>query len=166
MIDLKAKPFYLDDEAIAWVNNTKESMTLDEKLGQLFVPVGYSGDPEVLDNTMLRLHVGGIMYRCGDSAEMQETHRYLQEHSRIPMLIGANLEDGGIGIAVDGTAFGKQMQVAATGDPESAYRLGKISCSEGAPLSSISTATGATRSPTSAPTATIPTACSRSPDSI
>ena len=132
MIDLKAKPFYLDDEAIAWVNNTKESMTLDEKLGQLFVPVGYSGDPEVLDNTMLRLHVGGIMYRCGDSAEMQETHRYLQEHSRIPMLIGANLEDGGIGIAVDGTAFGKQMQAAATGDPESAYRLGKISCSEGA----------------------------------
>ena len=132
MIDLKAKPFYLDDEAIAWVNNTKESMTLEEKLGQLFVPVGYSGDPEVLDNTMLRLHVGGIMYRCGDAEEMQATHRYLQENSKIPLLIGANLEDGGIGIAVNGTAFGKQMQAAATGDPENGYRLGKISCSEGA----------------------------------
>ena len=132
MIDLKAKPYYLDDEAIAWVNNTKESMTLEEKLGQLFVPVGYSGDPEVLDNTMLRLHVGGIMYRCGDAEEMQATHRYLQENSKIPLLIGANLEDGGIGIAVNGTAFGKQMQAAATGDPENGYRLGKISCSEGA----------------------------------
>ena len=132
MIDLKAKPFYLDDEAIAWVDRTKASMTLDEKIGQLFVPVGYSGDPNVLDNTMLRYHLGGIMYRCGEAAEMQQTHRYLQEHSRIPMLIGANLEDGGVGIAVNGTAFGKQMQAAATGDPESAYRLGKISCSEGA----------------------------------
>lgn len=132
MIDMKAKPFYLDDEAIAWVNNTKESMTLEEKLGQLFVPVGYSGDPEVLDNTMLRLHVGGIMYRCGDAEEMQATHRYLQENSKIPLLIGANLEDGGIGIAVNGTAFGKQMQAAATDDPENGYRLGKISCSEGA----------------------------------
>jgi beta-N-acetylhexosaminidase len=132
MIDLKAKPFYLDDEAIAWVNNTKESMTLDEKIGQLFVPVGYSGDPEVLDNTMLRLHVGGIMYRCGDAEEMQATHRYLQENSKIPLLIGANLEDGGIGIAVNGTAFGKQLQAAATDNPENGYRLGKISCSEGA----------------------------------
>lgn len=132
MIDLKARPFFLDDEAIAWVNVTKAYMTLDEKIGQLFVPVGYSGDPKVLDNTMLRYHVGGIMYRCGDAAEMQQTHRYLQEHSRIPMLIGANLEDGGIGIAADGTAYGKQMQAAATDDPESAYRLGKISCGEGA----------------------------------
>lgn len=132
MIDLKARPFYLDDEAIAWVQSTKNGMTLEEKIGQLFVPVGYSGDPAVLDNTMLKYQVGGIMYRCGDAAEMQATHRYLQENSKIPLLIGANLEDGGIGIAVDGTAFGKQMQAAATDDPENGYRLGKISCSEGA----------------------------------
>ena len=63
---------------------------------------------------------------------MQSTHRYLQEHSKIPLLIGANLEDGGCGIAVDGTQYGKQMQVAATGDVTDAYRLGKVSCSEGA----------------------------------
>ena len=132
MINLKAKPFYLDDEAINWVQKTKESMTLEEKIGQLFVPVGYSGDPAVLENTMLKYQVGGIMYRCGDAAEMQATHRYLQENSKIPLLIGANLEDGGTGIAVDGTSFGKQMQAAATDDPENGYRLGKISCSEGA----------------------------------
>lgn len=132
MIDLKAKPFFLDEEAIAWVNTTKANMTLEEKIGQLFVPVGYSGDPDVLEHAMLCYHPGGIMYRCGEAAEMQQTHRYLQEHSRIPMLIGANLEDGGIGIAVNGTAYGKQMQAAATGDPESAYHLGRISCTEGA----------------------------------
>lgn len=132
MIDLKAKPFFLDDEAVNWVQKTKESMTLEEKIGQLFVPVGYSGEPAVLDNTMLKYQVGGIMYRCGDAAEMQATHRYLQENSKIPLLIGANLEDGGTGIAVDGTSFGKQMQAAATDDPENGYRLGKISCSEGA----------------------------------
>ena len=55
-----------------------------------------------------------------------------KEHSKIPLLIGANLEDGGCGIATDGTQYGKQMQVAATGDTEDAYRLGKVSCSEGA----------------------------------
>lgn len=131
MIDLTSKPFYLNQEDIRWVRETLESMTLEEKIGQLFVPIGYSGDPGYLEGVMLRHHIGGIMYRCGESAEMQATHRYLQTHSRIPLLIGANLEDGGCGIAVDGTVFGKQMQTAATGKVENAYRLGKISCSEG-----------------------------------
>lgn len=131
MIELKAKPFYLDDEAALWVQQTLEGMTDEEKLGQLFVPIGYSGEPGYLDQFINRFHIGGIMYRCGEAAEMQKTHRYLQEHSRIPLLIGANLEEGGTGIAADGTCFGKQMQAAATGDPENAYRLGKISCREG-----------------------------------
>lgn len=131
MINLTGKPFYLTQEDVRWVRETLASMTLEEKIGQLFVPIGYSGDPGYLEGVMLRHHIGGIMYRCGESAEMQATHRYLQEHSRIPLLIGANLEDGGCGIAVDGTVFGRQMQTAATGKPENAYRLGKISCSEG-----------------------------------
>lgn len=131
MIELKAKPFYLDDEAVSWVRRSLEGMNDEEKLGQLFVPIGYSGVPAYLDNFIHRYHIGGIMYRCGDAAEMQKTHRYLQEHSPIPLLIGANLEDGGTGIALDGSCFGKQMQAAATGDPAYAYRLGKISCAEG-----------------------------------
>ena len=131
MIDLKGNPFYLKDDDIAWVMETLESMTQDEKIGQLFVPIGYSGDPGYLEGVMLRQRIGGILYRCGDAAEMQNTHRYLQEHSKIPLFICANLEDGGIGIATDGTSFGKQMQAAATGTAETAYRLGKVSCKEG-----------------------------------
>ena len=38
MIDLKAKPFYLTDADIAWVEATKKSMTEEEKLEQLFFP--------------------------------------------------------------------------------------------------------------------------------
>lgn len=131
MLDLKTKPFYLDDAAVSWVSRTLAELSDEEKLGQLFVPIGYSGAPGYLDNFIHRYHIGGIMYRCGDAKEMQQTHRYLQEHSRIPLLIGANLEEGGTGIAVDGTCFGKQLQAAATGDPRRAYQLGKISCAEG-----------------------------------
>ena len=36
MVDLRAKPYYLNDEDIAWVNNTIASMTDEEKVGQLF----------------------------------------------------------------------------------------------------------------------------------
>ena len=37
MINLREKPFYLDDKQIKWVNDIFDSMTLDEKIGQLFV---------------------------------------------------------------------------------------------------------------------------------
>lgn len=132
MIDLTAKPFFLDEEGVRWVEKTLASLTDDEKIGQLFVPIGYSGDPEYLEGCMLRHGIGGIMYRTGEAAEMQATHRYLQEHSKVPLLIGANLEAGGDGIAVEGTPFGKQMAVAATGKAANARRLGLVSCSEGA----------------------------------
>ena len=132
IIILTKAPFFLVKEDIEWVENSIKAMTFEEKIGQLFVPIGYSGDADYLEHVMLSHHIGGIMNRCGEAKEMQRTHRYLQEHSKIPLLVGANLEDGGCGIATDGTQYGKQMQIAATGDTEDAYRLGKVSCSEGA----------------------------------
>ena len=33
MIDLRANPFFLDDEGIRWVSETLASMTLEEKAG-------------------------------------------------------------------------------------------------------------------------------------
>lgn len=132
MVDLTKRPFFLSGEDIAWVKKTMAGMTLEEKIGQLFMPIGFSGEPAYLDNALLSRHIGGVMYRNGEGEEMQRTHRYLQEHSRIPLLIGSNLESGGNGAATEGTYFGPQMQAGATGDAENAYRLGKISCVEGA----------------------------------
>jgi beta-N-acetylhexosaminidase len=36
---LRAKPFFLDDEALKWVYETLGSMTQEEKIGQLFCPL-------------------------------------------------------------------------------------------------------------------------------
>ena len=55
----------------------------------------------------------------------------MQEESKIPMFIPANIESGGNGTAVEGTAFGNPLQVAATGDTKYAYELGKIAGKEG-----------------------------------
>ena len=131
MVNLKAKPFFLTDEQIRWVEETRNSMTLEEKIGQLFCPVGFTTDRGFL-KMMLDKGIGGMMYRPGPAAETQETHRFLQENSKIPLFLAANLEAGGNGVTVDGTSFGKPMQAAATGDPEEGYHLGKISCTEGA----------------------------------
>lgn len=130
-MDLKAKPFYLSNEDIQWVEETKASLSLDEKLGQLFFPIGYSPNERYLQYEILAKNPGGLMFRTGKTEELFAAHTYLQTHSKVPMLLAANLESGGDGIVEEGTPFGKQLQIAATGDPEQAYRLGKISCSEG-----------------------------------
>ena len=130
-MDLKAKPFYLSDEDIKWVEETKASLTLDEKIGQLFFPIGYSPNEQYLQYEILSKNPGGLMFRTGKTEELFNAYSYLQTNSKVPMLLAANLEAGGDGIVLEGTPFGKQMQVAATGDPEQAYRLAKVSCSEG-----------------------------------
>ena len=130
-MDLKAKPFYLSDEDIKWVEEAKASLTLDEKLGQLFFPIGYSPNEQYLQYEILSKNPGGLMFRTGKTEELFNAYSYLQTNSKVPMLLAANLEAGGDGIVLEGTSFGKQMQVAATDDPEQAYRLAKVSCSEG-----------------------------------
>ena len=131
MIDLKSNPFFLDDAAIRWVEETRSAMTTEEKLEQLFFPIGYSANEGYLQYELLNRHPGGVMFRTGKTEELFSAYSYLQNHTKIPMLLAANLEAGGDGIVEEGTAFGKQMQVAATGDPEQAYRLGRIACAEG-----------------------------------
>ena len=131
MIDLKANPFFLNDEAIRWVEETKASLTVEEKLQQLFFPLGYSANEGYLQYELLNRHPGGVMFRTGRIDELFAAHSYLQTHTKVPLCLAANLEAGGDGIVAEGTAFGKQMQAAATGDPEQAYRLGRVSCAEG-----------------------------------
>ncbi|MDA3847747.1 MAG: hypothetical protein PF505_14605 [Vallitaleaceae bacterium] len=55
----------------------------------------------------------------------------MQENSKIPLLISANLEDGGNGIAHTGTYMGRQMLIAATNQVDMAYKLGKVCALEG-----------------------------------
>ncbi len=50
------------------------------------------------------------MYRPGMGAEIQDIHRFLQENTKIPLLLAANLESGGTGTAADGTNFARPMQ--------------------------------------------------------
>jgi beta-N-acetylhexosaminidase len=129
-MDLKRKPFYLDDTAIEWVNNTLNGLTEDEKIGQLFFPIGFSTEKEYL-NHLRSLGIGGLFFRPGVAEEVQQTYEYMQRTSKVPLLTAANLEDGGNGSSLEGTAFGNQMAVAATNQTSDAYTLGKIASSEG-----------------------------------
>lgn len=65
----------------------------------------------------------------------QAIHQILgafQGASRIPLLISANLEEGGNGVMAEGTYFAMPEGCAATGEVEFGYRLGKVACREAA----------------------------------
>lgn len=130
MINLKEKPFYLNDEQINKVNELVSSMTLEEKIGQIFCPVGIATDVEEIKVFVEKYKPGGMMYRPIEAKVIKEIYSTLQETSKIPMLLAANLESGGIGICSEGTYFSRQMGIAATNNVENAYRLGTISGKE------------------------------------
>lgn len=126
MVDLKAKPFYLTDEQIKWVEDTIASMSDEEKIGQLFVHLTGSRTDEEVKEDVDGIHMGGIRFNPGTKEEMWEMNYYFQKHSKIPVLSAVNVECGGTGATKDGTFVGSEMKVAATGDPHYAYELGRI----------------------------------------
>lgn len=132
MINLRGKPFYLKQEQIEWVEKTLAAMTDDEKAEQLFCPLLFTNNPEALKGLIGSHNYGAVMFRNGSAGEIQTAVNVIQETAKIPLLISANLEDGGNGIANEGTYMGRQMLIAATDDEQKAYQLGKICGSEGA----------------------------------
>lgn len=126
---LKKKPFNLNDQQIAWVEDTLQNMTIEEKIGQLFFMVGMSDNEMMLKQT-LATNPGGVMFRPMDKASVEKAHGFLQENSKIPLFLAANLETGANGLFNEGTNFGSNMMVAATNDENEAYIQGKISMAE------------------------------------
>ena len=133
MLNLKAKPFNLTQADIQWVQETLAGMDTETKVGQLFHLVVFNPDlTEMMQELQnLGLKPGGFMARPFPGATVQQIYRILQESAEIPLLLAANLEKGGDGIALDGTAYGTQMQIAATDDETMAYHLGLIAGREG-----------------------------------
>ncbi|RRD94271.1 beta-hexosaminidase [Clostridiales bacterium COT073_COT-073] len=131
-VDLKAKPYYLDEEAIQWVEDTIAGMTLDEKIGQLFVNMGSARTEEYLTEVLEKYKFGAVRYNPGTAEEVYEQNRILQENSKIPLLIAANTESGGNGASKDGTEIGCEIKIGATGDEKYAYELGRVSGIEAA----------------------------------
>lgn len=113
MIDLKAKPFNLDDKQIKWVNDTLSSMTLDEKIGQLFVVLkpnpGVNEDE--LKSMLDRVHNGGFRWQNQDMEGAYKQNTTLQRLSKIPQLIAANCDDGGNGAVLNGTFVQRPLSV-------------------------------------------------------
>ncbi|WP_458782094.1 gluconokinase, GntK/IdnK-type [Arthrobacter sp. D3-16] len=133
-VDLQAAPFNLDDAAVTWVESTISGMSLEEKIGQLFINHNNDYSPEYLDGVLENFHVGGMRYRPGPAAAVQEHIRYAQSRSRIPLLVASNPEMGGAGSCDDGTFVSTHLQAGSHPDKAIARQMGQVAGVETAAL--------------------------------
>lgn len=98
------KPHFLKDYNALWVDSVFNTMTLDQKVGQLLMPRGnYSGKPhdlEKLRSWVEDYKIGGIVFFASHPTLQARVTNELQAISSIPLLIGQDFE-WGLGMRLD-----------------------------------------------------------------
>jgi beta-N-acetylhexosaminidase len=112
-------------------------MTLDEKIGQMFVCQAFGVFMNDQSPAYARLlhqvrdnHLGGIIWSISNVYETAMLNQRLQDEANFPLLMSADLEAGMGMRLVDTTLFPWPMAVAATGDPSLAEREGQFVAQE------------------------------------
>lgn len=129
-----------------WERRLLEKMTLEEKLAQMMM-IPFRGrftsaqNPEFreLMHRVQQNHVGGIMLgarRTPKGIERGQVYptaaivNELQRAAKVPLLVAADFENGTAMRLEDGTFLPSAMAIAATAEPQNAYRAGEITALE------------------------------------
>lgn len=131
MVNLKEKPFYLSDGDIRWVEETIAGMSIEEKIGQLFIMLDRKKDKEETKYIFDHYHIGGCRYQNEPAGRIYDQNRFYQECSRIPVLIACNCDNGGSGACSDGTHIATAAACGACATRETAWDTGYVSGAEG-----------------------------------
>ena len=81
-----------------WVDSLMNQMTLDEKIGQLFMVQAYSNKDEkhkaFIDSLIENYNIGGLIFMQGTPEKQAQLNNEFQAKSKIPLLIGFDGEWG------------------------------------------------------------------------
>jgi beta-N-acetylhexosaminidase len=115
-------------EEKVWVDSIYNKMTLEEKIGQLFMVAAYSNrdssQVNFIDKLITKYNVGGlIFFQGGPVRQANLTNRY-QSKSKIPLFIGIDAE-WGLSMRLDSiTRFPSNMAMGAIQDMSLINKLG------------------------------------------
>ena len=120
------------------VDSLLASLSVRQQVGQLVIP-WLSGSYTALDDSLFQvaarwvdsLEIGGLIVSVGSPLDIATKLNALQQRSRLPLLVSADLEWGAGMRVVGATAFPHIMAVGATGDPRDAYTIGAAAAVEG-----------------------------------
>lgn len=111
-----------------WVDSTLKSLTLEQRIGQLFMIATFSNREEshyrYIDRLITDYNIGGlIFFQGGPYRQAELTNRY-QAESQVPLFVGIDGE-WGLGMRLDSTiSFPKQMVLGSIQDDGLIYRMG------------------------------------------
>tara|TARA_Y100000996_G_scaffold7652_1_gene6490 strand:+ start:8958 stop:11783 length:2826 start_codon:yes stop_codon:yes gene_type:complete len=113
-----------------------QSMSIKEKISQMImVRVNgqfYNNEHWQKKNVMRLIknkHIGGLITYTGSTHGTFYNLKEFQQSSKIPLFVAADYERG-IGQFIDGTLFPSNMAIAATDNPNNAYKQGEITAIE------------------------------------
>lgn len=119
------------------IDSLISNMSLREKIAQLFVVPAYGSFTNENEPRYLRLkrlvaehNVGGIIFMQGDVYGQGVMTNDLQQLAKIPLWITQDMEFGAAMRVRGTTRFTPAMGIAATQDPENAYKKGAITARE------------------------------------
>lgn len=112
-----------------WVDSVFQSLTPEQRLGQLFMVAAYSNKDDKhineIENLVQNYHIGGlIFFQGGPVRQAGLTNRY-QSKAKVPLMIAMDAE-WGIGMRIpDSTmSFPRQMTLGAIQDDQYVYKMG------------------------------------------
>ena len=117
-----------DEYQMKWVDSVYSSMTLNQKVGQLFVIQAFSNRGVVHENKILdeiiNNQIGGIIFSNGSAEKQVDLTNLYQETSSTPLLIGMDAE-WGLSMRLDSTfSFPWNMTLGAIKDNELIKEVG------------------------------------------
>jgi beta-glucosidase-like glycosyl hydrolase/CubicO group peptidase (beta-lactamase class C family) len=112
-----------------WVDSVYQSMSINEKVGQLYMVQVFSSQDEKTKQSIIsqikEYHLGGIIYSKGGPVRQARLNNELQAASKLPMLIGMDAE-WGLNMRLDSTyAFPYNMALGAIKDNKLVELAGK-----------------------------------------
>ena len=122
-------PVFLNDNNYYWADSVIENLTIDEKIGQLFMVIAYSNKSKEHKKEISRLikkhKIGGLMFLQGGPKRQAILTNYYQSISKIPLMIALDAE-WGVSMRLDSALrFPWQMTIGATMDSALVYEMGE-----------------------------------------
>ncbi|MCP8883060.1 glycoside hydrolase family 3 protein [Devosia sp. XJ19-1] len=128
-IDLSAAPFNLDEEAAAWVHQTRDTLSARDKLAQLFVLLSRGGPEDALE-ALRAFKPGGITRIFSPNlAEEIGLMRQIDSVGPVPMLVSADLEGSRMSLPF-GTEVPNPLGLAAVDDVDATTAISTIMAEE------------------------------------
>lgn len=120
----------MDQNMIHWVDSVYDSMSDEEKIGQLLMIRAHSnlGEPHIREVKRLieKYHVGALCFFQGNPLEQARLTNKYQELSRVPMLVAIDAEWGlGMRFREDGISFPRQLTLGALQNNQPIFQMGE-----------------------------------------